>query len=61
VRDLLNSEPQIDAKVLGVILNKTDMDELEKYSDFGGAEKYRHRYGKYYIEEGITANRHTAA
>ncbi|AFL49982.1 succinoglycan biosynthesis transport protein ExoP [Sinorhizobium fredii] len=61
VRDLLNSEPQIDAKVLGVILNKTDMDELEKYSDFGGAEKYRHRYGKYYIEQGITDNRHTAA
>ena len=43
-----------------MILNKTDMDELEKYSDFGGAEKYRHRYGKYYIEEGVT-NRHTAA
>ncbi|WP_085033318.1 polysaccharide biosynthesis tyrosine autokinase [Ensifer aridi] len=50
VRDLLNSEPLISSKVLGVILNKTDMNELGKYSDFGGAEKYRHRYGKYYIE-----------
>jgi succinoglycan biosynthesis transport protein ExoP len=50
VRDLLNSEPLISSKALGVILNKTDMNELGKYSDFGGAEKYRHRYGKYYIE-----------
>ena len=61
VRDLLNSEPQIDAKVVGVILNKTDMNELDKYSDFGGAEKYRHRYGKYYVEHDIPENRTTAA
>lgn len=50
VRDLLTSEPQIDGKILGVILNKTDMQELAKYSDFGGAEHYRHRYEKYYLE-----------
>ncbi|MBL3684829.1 hypothetical protein F2981_22875 (plasmid) [Sinorhizobium meliloti] len=37
VRDLLNSEPLINSKVLGVILNKTDMNELGKYSDFDGA------------------------
>ncbi|MCG5478973.1 polysaccharide biosynthesis tyrosine autokinase [Sinorhizobium alkalisoli] len=61
VRDLLNSEPQIDAKVLGVILNKTDMKELQKYSDFDGAEKYRHRYGKYYIEPDVPEARYTAA
>ncbi|HXV31886.1 MAG TPA: polysaccharide biosynthesis tyrosine autokinase, partial [Sinorhizobium sp.] len=60
-RDLLNSEPQIDGKVLGVILNKTDMKELERYSDFDGAEKYRHRYGKYYVEQDIPDSRHTAA
>ncbi len=34
------------AKILGVILNKTDMRELAKYSDFGAAEHYRHRYRK---------------
>lgn len=61
VRDLLNSEPQIDAKVLGVILNKTDMKELDKYSDFDGAEKYRNRYGKYYVEQDISESRYTAA
>ncbi|WEX75477.1 polysaccharide biosynthesis tyrosine autokinase [Sinorhizobium numidicum] len=61
VRDLLNAEPHINSKVLGVILNKTDMNELGKYSDFGGAEKYRHRYGKYYIEQGTPENRYTAA
>ncbi|RVI17134.1 polysaccharide biosynthesis tyrosine autokinase, partial [Sinorhizobium meliloti] len=56
VRDLLHSEPLINSKVLGVILNKTDMNELGKYSDFDGAEKYRHRYGKYYVENTITEN-----
>jgi polysaccharide biosynthesis transport protein len=61
VRDLLNSEPQIDAKVLGVILNKTDMKELEKYSEFDGAEKYRNRYGKYYVEQDMPESRYTAA
>lgn len=61
VRELLNSEPQINAKVLGVILNKTDMKELEKYSEFDGAEKYRNRYGKYYIEQDMPENRYTAA
>ncbi|YCI05634.1 succinoglycan biosynthesis transport protein ExoP [Ensifer sp. D2-11] len=56
VRDLLHSEPLINSKVLGVILNKTDMNELGKYSDFDGAEKYRHRYGKYYVENTTTEN-----
>ncbi|MCA1407573.1 polysaccharide biosynthesis tyrosine autokinase [Ensifer sp. IC3342] len=60
VRDVLHSEPQINSKVLGVILNKTDMDELSKYSDFGGVEKYRHRYGKYYVEHSISGDRPAA-
>lgn len=50
VRDLLNSEPQINGKILGAILNKTDMNALAKYSDFGGPEHYRHRFEKYYVE-----------
>ncbi|MFK3967203.1 polysaccharide biosynthesis tyrosine autokinase [Ensifer adhaerens] len=61
VRDLLHSEPQINAKILGVILNKTDMHELAKYSDFGGAEHYRHRYEKYYIESAGTRRKTEAA
>ncbi len=51
VRDVLHSDPQFNAKILGVMLNKTDMDELGKYSDFGAAEKYRKSYEKYYIEQ----------
>ena len=61
VRDLLNSEPQINGKILGVILNKTDMNELAKYSDFGGAEHYRHRFEKYYVENAGTYRRTEAA
>ncbi|MGQ3279365.1 MAG: chain-length determining protein, partial [Shinella sp.] len=50
VRDLLNAENRIEAKVLGVILNKTDMAALPRYSDFGAAEKYRQLYDQYYTE-----------
>lgn len=51
VRDILNAEPQIKQKVLGVILNKTDMSELSKFSNFGGTERYRQKYVSYYTEE----------
>ncbi|WFU12445.1 polysaccharide biosynthesis tyrosine autokinase (plasmid) [Rhizobium sp. CB3090] len=51
VRDLLEQEPQINSRVLGVILNKTDMSELSRYSDFGGTERYRQKYTSYYTEE----------
>ncbi len=54
VRDLLHAEPQINAKILGVILNKTDMRELAKYSDYGAAEHYRHRFEKYYVDNAAT-------
>lgn len=57
VRDVLHSDPQFNAKILGVMLNKTDMDELAKYSDFGAAEKYRKSYEKYYIEQTLRATR----
>jgi succinoglycan biosynthesis transport protein ExoP len=50
VRDLLSAESRIEAKVLGVVLNKTDMAALPRYSDFGAAEKYRHQFGSYYTE-----------
>ncbi|MBB3610083.1 polysaccharide biosynthesis tyrosine autokinase [Rhizobium sp. BK602] len=51
VRDLLEQEPQINSRVLGVILNKTDMSELSRYSDFGGTERYRQKYVSYYTED----------
>jgi succinoglycan biosynthesis transport protein ExoP len=50
VRDLLAAESRIEAKVLGVVLNKTDMTALPRYSDFGAAEKYRHHFEEYYTE-----------
>lgn len=50
VRDLLAAESRIEAKVLGVVLNKTDMSALKRYSDFGTAEKYRQLYDQYYTE-----------
>ena len=48
VSDLLESEPLIASKILGVLLNKTDMAELPKYSEFGGQEKFRSQYEAYY-------------
>lgn len=51
VRDLLEQEPQINSRTLGVILNKTDMSELSRYSDFGGTERYRQKYVSYYTED----------
>jgi succinoglycan biosynthesis transport protein ExoP len=51
VKDILDQEPQINSKVLGVILNKTDMSELPKYSEFGGTEHYRGKYTAYYAPE----------
>jgi succinoglycan biosynthesis transport protein ExoP len=51
VKDLLEQEPQINSKILGVILNKTDMSELTRYSDFGGTERYRQKYVSYYTHE----------
>jgi len=50
VRDLLASETRIEAKILGVVLNKTDMDTLPSYSDAGAAEKYRDLYDQYYTD-----------
>ncbi|MDQ0458372.1 succinoglycan biosynthesis transport protein ExoP [Rhizobium paknamense] len=50
VSDLLDAEPHISNKVLGVLLNKTDMQALTRYSDFGGSEKFRKQYSKYYVE-----------
>lgn len=34
-----------------VISNKTDMAEPGKFTNFGGTERYRHKYTSYYTEE----------
>lgn len=51
VRSILQTERQIAARTLGVVLNKTDMKKLARYGQLGGAEQYLDRYGSYYIEE----------
>ncbi|WP_080921003.1 polysaccharide biosynthesis tyrosine autokinase [Manganibacter manganicus] len=51
VRSVLQVERHIAGKMLGVVLNKTDMKSLARYGVFGGAEKYLDRYGSYYVEQ----------
>jgi succinoglycan biosynthesis transport protein ExoP len=56
VKATLQGEPQIASKLLGIILNKTDMKKLVRYGAFGGSEQYLDRYSSYYIEQaGLTA------
>ncbi len=50
VQSVLRSEPQIAAKTVGVILNKTDMSELHRYADPGAPERLRNTYVSYYKE-----------
>ncbi|MGP2490292.1 Wzz/FepE/Etk N-terminal domain-containing protein [Mesorhizobium sp. PUT5] len=51
VRSILQTERQIAARTLGIVLNKTDMKKLARYGQFGGAEQYLDRYVSYYVEE----------
>ncbi len=56
VKATLQGEPQIASKLLGIILNKTDMKKLVRYGAYGGSEQYLDRYSSYYIEQaGLTA------
>ncbi len=48
VQSVLQSEPQIAAKTIGVMLNKTDLSELHKYADPGAPERLRNNYLSYY-------------
>src|SRR5690606_257519 len=50
VRSALLAEPRIAAKVLGLVLNKTDVKQLPRYGLFGSAEQYLDRYSSYYVE-----------
>ncbi len=51
VRSVLNAEPAVAAKVLGLVLNKTDMKKLARYGSFGAAEQYFDRYASYYVDK----------
>lgn len=51
VRATLQAESRISAKLLGVILNKTDMNMLSRYGSFGGSEQYLDRYAAYYMDQ----------
>jgi succinoglycan biosynthesis transport protein ExoP len=55
VRAALASEPRIAAKVLGVVLNRTDMKKLGRYGGYGSSERYLDRYSAYYVEPGEAA------
>ena len=50
VRSVLNAEPQLMRKCLGVVLNKVDMKKLKYYRAQGSSEYYYSRYSKYYQE-----------
>ena len=51
VRSALNAEPAVAAKILGLVLNKTDMKKLARYGAFGSAEQYFDRYASYYVDK----------
>ncbi len=50
VRATLEAEPQLASRLIGVILNKTDMKLLARYGGFGSTEQYLDRYMSYYSE-----------
>jgi len=50
VRSTLQAEPQIAAKVLGLILNKADYKKLSRYGSFGSSEHFFDKYSSYYLD-----------
>lgn len=52
VRAALTRERLISEKLLGVVLNKVDMEELKKYEHFASDGYYNHMYETYYKREG---------
>ncbi len=57
VRSALQADPQIAAKTLGLVLNKTDIKQLSRYGLFGSAEQYLDRYASYYVEQAPAPDR----
>lgn len=50
VRSTLQAEPQVAAKVLGVVLNKADYKKLSRYGSFGSSERFLDKYSSYYLD-----------
>jgi succinoglycan biosynthesis transport protein ExoP len=50
VRSTLQSEPQIAAKILGVVLNKADYKKLSRYGSYGSSERFLDKYSSYYLD-----------
>jgi succinoglycan biosynthesis transport protein ExoP len=48
VQNVMNNEPQIANKTVGIVLNKTDMNELQRYAGPGGSEHYHEKFAAYY-------------
>lgn len=57
VRSTLQSEPQIAAKVLGVVLNKADYKRLSRYGSFGSSERFLDKYSSYYLDHPRSSKR----
>lgn len=57
IRSTLQSEPQIAAKVLGVVLNKADYKRLSRYGSFGSSERFLDKYSSYYLDHPRSSKR----
>ncbi|TPN16471.1 polysaccharide biosynthesis tyrosine autokinase [Mesorhizobium sp. B2-3-3] len=51
VRSMLESEPYVANKIVGVVLNKVDLKKLAKYGSFGASEKFFDKYSTYYLDK----------
>jgi len=59
VQSLLNSEPYVANKIVGVVLNKVDLKKLAKYGSLGGSEKFFDKYATYYLEKSEVRGKET--
>lgn len=48
VQNVLASAPQVASKIVGVVLNNTDISQLHRYADAGTPEQFREKYASYY-------------
>ncbi|TPK89204.1 polysaccharide biosynthesis tyrosine autokinase [Mesorhizobium sp. B2-4-17] len=51
VRSMLESEPYVANKIVGMVLNKVDLKKLAKYGSFGASEKFFDKYSTYYLDK----------
>lgn len=51
VRSQLEAEPEVSAKMLGVVLNKVNLKKLARYGAIGSSEKFLDRYASYYLDD----------